>query len=224
MRRVLIALAVTGISTLLISTCLTNRRPGEVKDEALAAGRLAASMPGADEDYYADMDYGVTKNPEGVRMAIDPYLPGISAAEAVKRVVIGRNNWIVWTAGNDHLWDVLSVKSIGNLDLLKTISNHPKLKNNRSNRWWYLGLVNEPCFRKGTGPRTDRFGLWLDERVTTGGCGAADPFENETKYPGVRTGARGKNIPAGSYYGYATGIIGLRLFPNPAFDEAAQKR
>src|SRR2546423_8988929 len=144
MRRVLIALAVTGISTLLISPCLTTPRPGEVKDEALAAGRLAASMPAADEDYYADMDYGVTKNPEGVRKAIDPYLPGISAAEAVKRVAIGRNNWIVWTAGNDHLWDVLSVKSIGNLDLLKTISNHPKLKNNRSNRWSYLGLVNEP--------------------------------------------------------------------------------
>ena len=27
----------------------------------------------------------------------------------------------------------------------------------------------------------------------------------------------------GSYYGYATGIVGLRLFPNPDFDEAAAK-
>ena len=26
----------------------------------------------------------------------------------------------------------------------------------------------------------------------------------------------------GSYYGYATGVIGLRLFPNPAFDEKAK--
>jgi hypothetical protein len=225
MRRVLVALAVIVISTLLISTCRTGRpQPGEVKDEALAAGRLAESMPGADEDYYADMDYGVTKNPEAVRTAIDPYLPGVSSAEAVKRVVIGRNNWVAWTAGNDRLWDVLSVSSVGNLDLLKTISDHPSLKNSRSNRWSYLGLVNEPCFRKGTGPRQDRFGLWLDERVTTGGCGEADPFENETKYPGVRTGARGKNIPAGSYYGYATGVVGLRLFPNPKFDEVAQKR
>jgi hypothetical protein len=40
----------------------------------------------------------------------------------------------------------------------------------------------------------------------------------------VKYGARGKNIPAGSYYGYATGIVGLRLFPNPDFDEAAQKK
>jgi hypothetical protein len=37
-------------------------------------------------------------------------------------------------------------------------------------------------------------------------------------------GARGKNLPAGSFYGYATGIVGLRLFPNPAFDEAAAKK
>ena len=41
---------------------------------------------------------------------------------------------------------------------------------------------------------------------------------------GVKIGARGKNIPVGSYYGYASGIVGLRLFPNPDFDEAAQKK
>ena len=31
-------------------------------------------------------------------------------------------------------------------------------------------------------------------------------------------------MPVGSYYGYPTGIVGLRLFPNPDFDEAAAKR
>ena len=30
------------------------------------------------------------------------------------------------------------------------------------------------------------------------------------------------NLPVGSYYGRATGIVGLRLFPNPDFDEAAK--
>jgi hypothetical protein len=53
-----------------------------------------------------------------------------------------------------------------------------------------------------------------------------DPFENQTKYPGVKIGARGRSdkFPVGSYYGYATGIVGLRLFPNPAFDEDAEKK
>ncbi|HEV7429374.1 MAG TPA: hypothetical protein VGQ46_23720 [Thermoanaerobaculia bacterium] len=221
---VVLFLTVSVIGGFVACTLVDNKlKAGNVKDEAMLAGRDAASMPGADEDYYADMDYGLTKNPEGIRASLDPYLPGVSAADAVKRVAIGRNNWVVWTAGNDRLWDVLSVSSLGNLDLLKTISSHPSLQNKRSNRWSYLGLVNEPCFRQATGPRNDRFGLWIDERVQGAGCGP-DPFENEQKYPGVKIGARGKNIPVGSYYGYATGVVGLRLFPNPNFDEAAQKR
>ena len=198
--------------------------PGAVLDEAKAAGRDAKSMPGADEDYYADMDYGVTKNPDAVRASLDPYVPGITADAAVKSAVRGRNNWIVWTAGNDRLWDELSRQSAGYLDLLKTLSNHPNLQFSRANRWSVLGLVNEPCFKKSSGPRADRWGLWLDERVQGNGCGP-DPFENETKYPGVKSGARGTGkLALGSYYGYATGIVGLRLFPNPAFDEKAQAK
>lgn len=197
--------------------------PGTVKDEAMLAGRTAESLPGADEDYYADMDYGVTaKHPEMVQAEIAKYIPGISAAEAVKRVAIGRNNWVVWTAGNDRLWDKLSVASVGNLDLLKTISNYGKYT--RDNRWSWYGLVNEPCFKKNTQPRADRWGLILDARVEGGDC-KPDPFENEKKYPGVAYGARGKGkLALGSYYGYGTGIVGLRLFPNPDFDEAAQAK
>jgi hypothetical protein len=101
------------------------------------------------------------------------------------------------------------------------VSSHASLKFSRDNRWNYLGLANEPCFEKPTGPDPQRFGLWLDKR--SAGC-AADPFENDKKYPGVALGARGKNLPLGSFYGYATGIVGLRLFPNPAFDEAAAKK
>ena len=77
-----------------------------------------------------------------------------------------------------------------------------------------FGLVNEPCFEKATGPDPNRFGLWLDKRISSPDC-PPDPFENETKYPGVKIGARGKTVPVGSFYGYATGIVGLRLFPNP---------
>ena len=194
---------------------------GSVKDEALCVGRSAQSFPAADEDYFADMDYGVTRNPKAVAAALDPYLPGISPTDATAAAVKGRNNWIVWTGGNDRMWDTLATKSVGLLDFLKILSNHPSLNYSRDNRWKYLGLVNEPCFEKGSGPRADRFGLWLD--VRSPGC-AADPFENAQKYPGVEIGARGKTVPVGSYYGYATGIVGLRLFPNPDFDEKAAAR
>lgn len=193
---------------------------GQILDEAKCVGRTAESLKAADEDYYADMDYGISKDAAAVQKRLQAFVPGITEEEAKNAFVRGRNNWIVWTAGNDTLWNQLTRDSVGNSDLLKTLSNHPSLKHNRSNRWQYLGLVNEPCFIKGDKPNPDRFGLYLDTRDPA--C-APDPFENEQKYPGVKIGARGVTLPVGSYYGYGTGIVGLRLFPNPDFDEKAAK-
>ena len=199
-------------------------RPGTLLDEARQANRPATSFTAADEDYFHDMDGAVPLTPAEVK---------------------GRNTWVVWTGGNDRFWDKIGTTSFGALDLLKTLSSYPnvidpatgeKFKYSRDNRWYYLGLVNEPCFEKATGPDPNRFGLWLDKRVVSPEC-PPDPFENETKYPGVRVGWRGQQLPpgqsnqylpqtmpVGSFYGYATGIVGLRLFPNPDFNAAAAQR
>jgi len=194
------AVAVAGL--VLGAGCRREEKPepGKVQDEARRAGRAPDSFPAADEDYFHDMDGGIPLTPDEVK---------------------GRNMWNVWTGGNDRFWNTITRNSVGTLDLLKTLSSHPKLKFSRDSRWNYLGLVNEPCFEKATGPDPQRFGLWLDTRRAD--C-PADPFENDQKYPGVQVGARGKNLPAGSYYGWASGIVGLRLFPNPEFDEAAAGR
>ena len=175
-------------------------KPGTALDEAMRAGRTAASFPAADQDYFHDMDGGRP----------------LSKAE-----IQGRNMWIVWSGGNDRLWDVLARQSLGSLDFLKTVSSHPELHYSRDNRWHYLGLVNEPCFKKPTAPDPKRYGLWLDVRDPA--CGP-DPFEDATTYKGVQIGARGRTVPVGSYYGEPTGVVGLRLFPNPDFDEAARKK
>lgn len=158
------------------------------------------------KDYFHDMDYNTVY---GKR-------PAFTQAE-----VEGRNMWMVWTGGNDRLWDRLTVDSIGSFDLLKTISSHPRLGYGRHNRWYYLGLVNEPCFSEAAGPDPNRFGLWLDVRDPK--C-PPDPFANAKAYPGVAIGARGKTVDVGSYYGEPTGVVGLRLFTNPDFDENARRR
>ncbi len=206
---------------LALAGCSEAPKPGTVDDEAKQAGRAAESFPAAGEDFFHDMDYGLTQDAAAMAAVLDPFVPGISPEDAQQAVVRGRNNWIVWTAGNDRLWDVLSRESFGALDLLKTISTHPSLQQNRGNRWKWLGLINEPCFQATDGPRKDRFGLWLDVRKES--C-KPDPFESEKNYPGVKIGARGRSdkLPVGSYYGYATGVVGLRLFPNPDFDAAAE--
>ena len=179
--------------------------PGKVLDEAKQAGRDGASFPQASEDYFHDMDGALALTPDEIK---------------------GRNMWLVWSGGNDYFWNRMSDYTFGAFDLLKTISSHPSLGYSRDDRWSRFGMVNEPCFEKAAGPDKDRRGLWLD--VRSKGC-PPDPFENESKYPGVAIGSRGKSLgdgttqPVGSFYGYATGIIGLRLFPNPDFDAKAAK-
>ena len=206
--RLILFLVVLGIAVAYSIHWLRQPRPGHVKDEALLAGRDASTFKAADEDYFHDMDGG---------MPLD------------RSEIQGRNTWMVWTAGNDRLWNQLIYNSAGALDFLKTLSSHPSLPPllGRDRRWEYLGLVNEPCFERAAGPDPQRWGLWLDKRRAD--C-SPDPFENTAKYPGVQTGARGKpvgrngkKLEVGSYYGYATGIVGLRLFPNPDFDEEAAK-
>ncbi|MEP7309963.1 MAG: hypothetical protein ABJA98_31020 [Acidobacteriota bacterium] len=194
-----------------------------ILDEALSANpaREAASFHAADEDYFHDMDQ-------------DRSGPIKLSPEEIK----GRNTWLVWTGGDDRLWNTLGVTSVGAVDFLKVVSSHPTQKYSRAcepgrladkscqNRWEYFGLVNEPCYEKATGPDAKRWGLWLDQRKPD--CGP-DPFENAEKYPGVKIGSRGqtlkgKTFDTGSFYGYGTGIVGFRLFPNPEFDERAAER
>src|SRR5262245_35662159 len=70
--------------------------PGQVLDEALRVGRMASSLPAADEDYFQQMDRGVQLTPDEVK---------------------GRNNWIVWTGGNDRFWDYMANNAFGVFDL-----------------------------------------------------------------------------------------------------------
>ncbi len=66
----------------------------------------------------------------------------------------------------------------------------------RGSRFKEMGLVNQPGFHQAAQP--DQYGLWLD----------AGPQED-----GVDP----------TVYGRPSGIVGLRVYPNPRFDEAARK-
>ncbi len=184
-------------------------KPGTVQDEAMRAGVTPEQLvrPGPAGDYFHDMD--------------DNVVNGAPRRDLTPAEVAGRTMWLLWTGGNDRLWDRLTVDSFGTFDLLKTISSHPGMSYGRHNRFRYLGLVNEPCFAEPAGPDPDHWGLWIDRRDPA--C-PPDPFADADRYPGVRIGARSRTMPVGSYYGEPTGVVGLRLFPNPAFDEHARQR
>jgi hypothetical protein len=209
---VALLLSALAAASVLLFALRTEAQAAAPMDEAQQVNRDVTSFPQAKEDYFRDMDNGVP----------------LSADE-----VQGRNMWLLWTGGNDRFWDKVTRNSLATFDLLKIVTSHPSQAYcdgkhcDRDTRWKWLGAINEPCFEKATAADPRRFGLWLDVRRKD--C-PPDPFEDEKAYPGVKIGARGttfsdgSTLPVGSYFGYPSGILGLRLFPNPEFDQAAKNR
>ena len=206
---------------------------GTIADEAKAAGRTPQSLPAlarpcseepADCNYFAEMDKGLLVKPAAGALYPKEILEvakltNLSPEEVRESALRGQIAWIVWTGGDDRFWDYAARNTAGAFDLLKTVSSYKDMAYGRHNRFSWLGLSNEPCFTEAKGPDEKRFGLWLDQRDPT--C-PPDPLADPKKYPGVRTGARGTTEPVGSYYGEPSGVMGLRLFPNPAFDDKAK--
>jgi mono/diheme cytochrome c family protein len=112
-----------------------------------------------------------------------------------KNEILGRNTWMIWCAGNEQFWDWLAGHSYGFTDLLKLVDSRT-----RPNRFKNAGLINEPGMREAAKP--DENGLWIDV-----------PTVDEARPP----------TPPVNIYGKSSGVIGLRLFPNPKFDQAKAK-
>ena len=106
MRRfhVLPGVLLLGACLLLAGFGCAAQSSGHVLDEARQAGRDAASLPMASEDYFHDMDGGVALSPDEIK---------------------GRNMWVVWTGGNDRFWDGLTTSTFGAFDLLKIVAYDP---------------------------------------------------------------------------------------------------
>ena len=68
----------------------------------------------------------------------------------------------------------------GGFDLLKIVASTRASKFDRDKRWNYLGVINEPCFDKPTGPDPTASACWLDTRRAD--C-PADPFEERAEIP-----------------------------------------
>src|SRR5262245_59350850 len=100
-RTAIIASCLVASAFLVCSCSEPPGRIGEVKDEAMLAGMKASDFKAADEDYFADMDYGY----RGAKLDV--------------AAVRGRNTWIAWTFGSDRFWDYMFNNTFGAFDLLK---------------------------------------------------------------------------------------------------------
>lgn len=126
---------------------------------------------------------------------------------------IGRDSWIHWTWGNQKFLR-FGAKQLSNSPLPISLDFFRVLDSRKRNqRFADLGLINEPNCHLATEP--DQYGLWLDvfkgdpEHYYPG-----DPaYDNQQKYPGT------DEVVTTNQYGRPSGILGLRLFDNPKFDQ-----
>lgn len=110
--------------------------------------------------------------------------------------VKGRVIWNLWTGDNASFWDWLSTHGFGTADLLKVVTSP------RDQRFEKYGLFNQPGYMRPAQP--DPYGLYVD-------------VPREARYDlDSRIDTR--------TYGRSSGIMGLRLFPNPKFDAAAKAK
>jgi len=108
----------------------------------------------------------------------------------------GRVVWNLWTGDNGAFWDWLSTHGFGTADFLKVVTSP------REQRFQKYGLFNQPGYMRPSQP--DEHGLYLDA--------PREPKYDFDKTLDVYT------------YGRSSGVMGLRVFPNPNFDARAKAR
>jgi hypothetical protein len=118
--------------------------------------------------------------------------------DLTKDEIKGRNTWMMWCGGNEVFWDYLSTHSYGFMDLLKLCDFAPADRL-AGKRWAPAGLSIEPGTKVPAQP--DDHGLYI----------------RQPEAPNARQ-------PDPKVYGRSSGIVGLRLFPNPKFDAAAKQK
>lgn len=108
----------------------------------------------------------------------------------------GRVIWNLWSGDNAAFWDWLTGRAFGTADLLKVVTSQ------RDQRFQTYGIFNQPGFRRPE--KADEYGLYID-------------VPREAKYD------LDSRIDTATY-GRSSGIMGLRIFPNPKFDAAARAK
>lgn len=167
-----------------------------------------------------------------------------------REAIEGQNTWMLWAEGNEAFWNWLQQEGYGLVDFMILLDSRE-----RDKRFHDTGMINQPGM-KSSGDAPNELGLYLDvadgdkvvmiqpdhdrnadgtlakRRALPGNHTDAahteifEPYDRDAyakimstlAYDGVDT----------SVYGYPSGVVGLRLFPNPDFfgktDAAAAAR
>ncbi|HEX7273971.1 MAG TPA: hypothetical protein VF420_17635 [Casimicrobiaceae bacterium] len=157
--------------------------------------------------------------------------PNPKDPEELAKAIRGQSSWMLWSEGDEAFWGWLVEHNYGFTDFLILLDSRQ-----REHRFHDAGLVNQPGMTAQKDPAKKILGLYLDQNrgapggvaYNYGGAGCA-PFEptDEEHYTKALADLASDGADP-DVYGYPSGVVGLRLFPNPDFfaktDAAAEAR
>jgi len=197
--------------------------------------RDGKSFPAESRNLFFPVDQVATR--DGKLAPLD-YTDGGEVTPNGRDAIRGQNTWMLWTGGNEAFFDWLHGNNYGLVDFLILLDSRK-----RGTRFTDAGLINRPGMRSQTDAKV--LGLYLDvadgDRIMlqppaghgdTGrryapDCASRLPVKAAAPRDGEDRRRLEKAVDAlcklptdgvdPAVYGYPSGVVGLRLMPNPDF-------
>ncbi|HXM28309.1 MAG TPA: cytochrome c [Chthoniobacterales bacterium] len=200
--------------------------------------RIEECFPAEPRNLFWEVDK-VASGPGGALERLNYDVNGDGKISDQERDAIrGQNTWMLWGEGNETFWDWLQEHGYGLADFLVLLDSRQ-----RDHRFRDSGLMNQPGMKKQTDRGKRILGLYLDQadgdqiRLKQPPEGEFDGNGKPLVHPPQAPPGHPQQIfkPGDkelydkvlaqlpkdgvdySIYGYPSGIIGLRLMPNPDF-------
>jgi cytochrome c5 len=200
--------------------------PSAPFDEALGGRTLGGTQinprnencfPTDERNLFADVD--MLRGADGKLHSV--FEKSNAIPDKLSDAIRGQNTWLLWGEGDEAFWGWLLQNNYGITDFLVLLDSRE-----REHRFRDAGLVNQPGMKPQKDPAKKILGLYLDQndgargswpQRRPAGC-PSEPFKviNEPHYQEALT-ALATDDADPYIYGYPSGIVGLRLFPNPDF-------
>lgn len=197
------------------------------------AKRNEHCFPAETRNVFSEVDM-VASGPNGELQPVD-YSDGTTITEAGRQAIQGQNTWLLWGEGNETFWGWLQERGYGLVDFIVLLDSRE-----RGSRFKKGGMINQPGMKSNS--VRSALGLYLDsadgdaitlKQPATDIDARTGKLAEQPKPPPdhpkalFKAGDQAlydaviKSLPDDgldpSVYGYASGVVGLRLMPNPDF-------
>ena len=196
--------------------------------------RIEACFPTEMRNLFSEVDM-VPTGPDGALRPLN-FAESGSISKSAREAIRGQNTWLLWGEGNEAFWGWLQENGYGIADFLILVDSR-----NRENRFHDAGLINQPGMKSQRDPAKKILGLYLDQAdgdnvllkqpdkdFDENGKLVKRPeppphHPTQLFQPGdgnLYSDTIAKLANDGvdpTIYGYPSGIVGLRLMPNPDF-------